>query len=389
MNLIYRTILRVLFFAAVLCAWPDRAAAQAPAEDCDGNGIVDSAEHDEDGDGVIDACDICPNDPTKIFDPFPCGCNAFDRDLDGVCDLEDECPDNPSVSWYSPCGCAPADRDGDGVCDQEDVCPDDPAKTFEYGCGCGVPDTDSDADGVPDCSDACPGSPKSAPGICGCAEVDADSDGDGTLDCRDYCPNDGLKTAPGVCGCGSIEKDTDEDGLADCADECPQDPSKTAPGACGCGSPDLDRDGDGSLDCVDQCPGNPALTQLGVCNCEPIKDSNRNNLPDCLVNQELGYALKRLRNKVARLRSAAYKRGPAWRINEITLIARIREIDRAIQRTAAKSGNNLVLKDDSNLAQLLADLHFSVRAALVVTPRRFPRYARITLAAIRRFERVL
>ncbi len=66
-----------------------------------------------------------------------------------------------------------ADIDGDGfgdptsgvvacvqpdgyVADQSDLCPTDANKSSPGVCGCGVPDSDTDADGVPDCNDACP-----------------------------------------------------------------------------------------------------------------------------------------------------------------------------------------------------------------------------------------
>ncbi len=73
----------------------------------------------------------------------------------------------------------------------EDKCPDDPNKTDPGVCGCGIPDTDSDADGTPDCSDNCPNDPsKIEPGECGCGIADTDSDGDGIPDCNEKDDND-------------------------------------------------------------------------------------------------------------------------------------------------------------------------------------------------------
>jgi hypothetical protein len=52
-------------------------------------------------------------------------------------------------------------------------------------------------------TDCCPSDPKkTAPGVCGCGVADTDTDADGTPDCNDLCPADASKTAPGVCGCG-------------------------------------------------------------------------------------------------------------------------------------------------------------------------------------------
>lgn len=65
-----------------------------------------------------------------------------------------------------------------------DSCPDDPAKVEPGVCGCGVADTDSDADGTPDCVDACSADPaKTDPGACGCGVADADTNANGIADC--------------------------------------------------------------------------------------------------------------------------------------------------------------------------------------------------------------
>ena len=70
---------------------------------------------------------------------------VVDDDLDGVANSDDNCAsvENPEQE----------DVDGDGVGDACDGCPSDPAKTAPGACGCGSPDTDSDADGTPDCVD--------------------------------------------------------------------------------------------------------------------------------------------------------------------------------------------------------------------------------------------
>lgn len=50
----------------------------------------------------------------------------------------------------------------------QDNCPSDPNKSKPGVCGCGIPDTDSDADGTPDCNDGCPNDPSR---ITGCGPV--------------------------------------------------------------------------------------------------------------------------------------------------------------------------------------------------------------------------
>lgn len=99
----------------------------------------------------------------------------------------------------------------------------DPSSSPTAGvCGCGVDEiTDSDADGVPDCSDFCPGSADQRDATsCGCPAADADADQDGVRNCLDHCPFDSAKAEPGSCGCGESDQDTDLDGTADCMDRC-------------------------------------------------------------------------------------------------------------------------------------------------------------------------
>jgi hypothetical protein len=144
-----------------------------------------------------------------------------------------------------------------------------------------VPDTDTDADGTPDCYDGCPVDPlKISPGICGCGVIDSttDSDGDGVYDCVDQCP-------------GIPDTDTDGDGTPDCIDLCPTDPNKTAPGSCGCFAAETDTDGDGAADCVDGCPDNPLRQDFNYVNCDFASPNDCNYIliscdgvssPECL-----------------------------------------------------------------------------------------------------------
>ena len=61
----------------------------------------------------------------------------------------------------------------DYICETvADLCPSDPVKALPGACGCGIADTDTDADGTPNCLDACPAdAARVAPGDCGCANA--------------------------------------------------------------------------------------------------------------------------------------------------------------------------------------------------------------------------
>ena len=192
---------------------------------------------------LITGVDNCPNDPNKT-EPGICGCGVADTDTDadGTPDCNDNCPTDPNKTEPGICGCGIADIDGCGVA-PVDNCPDDPNKTEPGICGCGVADTDTDADGTADCNDNCPTDPnKTQPGLCGCNAVDIA--GCGVPQPVDNCPDDPNKTEPGICGCGVTDTDTDADGTADCNDNCPNDPNKTEPGICGCGNPENFNDDD-------------------------------------------------------------------------------------------------------------------------------------------------
>jgi OOP family OmpA-OmpF porin len=82
-----------------------------------------------------------------------------DSDGDGVPDCKDKCPDTPKGVAVDSKGC-PLDSDGDGVVDGKDKCPDTPKGVAVDSNGCPL---DSDGDGVVDGKDKCPGTLKGAP----------------------------------------------------------------------------------------------------------------------------------------------------------------------------------------------------------------------------------
>jgi outer membrane protein OmpA-like peptidoglycan-associated protein len=98
-----------------------------------------------------------------------------------------------------------------------------------------------------------------------------DADGDGVVDCKDKCPFTPKGVAVDSKGC---PLDSDGDGVPDHLDKCPKDPNKTEPGVCGCGIPDTDSDGDSVADCKDKCPETPKGASVNVNGCWILKDVN-------------------------------------------------------------------------------------------------------------------
>ncbi len=96
-----------------------------------------------------------------------------------------------------------------------------------------------------------------------------DSDGDGVADCKDKCPDTPKGVAVDSSGC---PLDTDGDGVPDYLDKCPKDANKTEPGVCGCGILDTDSDGDGVADCKDKCPDTLKGASVNVNGCWTLKD---------------------------------------------------------------------------------------------------------------------
>jgi outer membrane protein OmpA-like peptidoglycan-associated protein len=148
-----------------------------------------------------------------------------DEDGDGVKNCYDECPNTPKGCTVNDKGC-PTDSDGDGVCDGLDQCPNTPQGCAVDAKGCPL---DTDGDGVIDCQDACPGTQK------GC-----------TVDAKG-CPTD-----------------SDGDGVCDGIDRCPNTPKGCVVDAYGC---PIDSDGDGVCDGIDKCPGTPAGTKVDATGC--------------------------------------------------------------------------------------------------------------------------
>ena len=165
--------------------------------------VTEICSVDADSDGFDSDADCDDGDPNRypgaieLCDGVDNDCDGAlppsetDTDADGLLDCADACPSDPLN-----------DADGDGVCGDLDQCP-------------GAPDVDSDGDGTLDCNDICAG-----------FDDNADSDGDGSPNGCDICPADPAD-------------DADGDGLCADADSCP---AEDASG--------FDVDGDGCIDSI-------------------------------------------------------------------------------------------------------------------------------------------
>jgi OOP family OmpA-OmpF porin len=103
--------------------------------------------------------------------------------------------------------------------------------------------------------------------ILGCEDmpVPVDTDGDGVVDCKDKCPN----TPKGVKVCkDGCPLDTDGDGVVDYKDKCPNTPKGVK--VCKDGCP-LDSDGDGVYDYLDKCPGTLKGVPVNADGCYVLK----------------------------------------------------------------------------------------------------------------------
>ena len=98
---------------------PDACEITAGTRDCNNNGVPDTCElssgsaGDCDGNGELDSCDIAGGAADCNADGIPDRCQA-DRDRDGAIDACDQCPDDPSKRVPGQCGCGVAESNCGG-----------------------------------------------------------------------------------------------------------------------------------------------------------------------------------------------------------------------------------------------------------------------------------
>ncbi|UCC31161.1 MAG: right-handed parallel beta-helix repeat-containing protein [Phycisphaerales bacterium] len=165
-----------------------------------------------------------------------------------------QCNETNNVCFTPPL--PPSDEDGDGVPDDSDACPGTVGGVEVDINGCSCDQLDDDGDGVNNCEDDCPETPDmEAPnaGGCSCSQVDCDD--------SDACTNDSC--AAGDCAHAAVDCDDGDPCTVDSCDggecvntavECPPGQScDPVSGEC----PPTDSDGDGVPDAEDDCPGTP------------------------------------------------------------------------------------------------------------------------------------
>jgi uncharacterized repeat protein (TIGR01451 family)/MYXO-CTERM domain-containing protein len=204
-----------------------------PAEDTDGDGVINVLDADSDNDGLFDGTELgldCANtatDPSKNacipdgdkgttktspLDPdtddggVPDG--SEDTDKDGTIDSGEGDPNNPADDPSF------VDSDGDGLSD-----------AFETEIGSNPMDADSDDDGVVDGREANPAADSDGDGLINVLDSDSDNDGlfDGT-EMGEDCSNPATDTAKNRCIADAdmgmtttspIDPDTDDGGITD------------------------------------------------------------------------------------------------------------------------------------------------------------------------------
>jgi OOP family OmpA-OmpF porin len=108
--------------AALAMSPPDRCTSREFVE-------VEPPAQDTDGDGIVDSRDSCINEPEDkdgYLDDD--GCPDPDNDADGIIDAKDKCPNQPEDvdGFQDDDGCPDPDNDGDQIADFEDHCPNTP-----------------------------------------------------------------------------------------------------------------------------------------------------------------------------------------------------------------------------------------------------------------------
>jgi len=179
---------------------------------------------------------------------------------------------NAGLNFFFGKSAGPKDKDKDGVPDTSDACPGTSGGERVDARGCPLP-KDADGDGVIDGTDACANTPAGDKVDAKGCTLPKDADGDGVADAADKCAATPAGVAVDANGC---PKDTDGDGVADTADKCAGTAAGTPVDATGC---PRDSDMDTVADNVDRCPGTPAGTKVDEAGC-PLPDTDGDRVAD-------------------------------------------------------------------------------------------------------------